>query len=133
MATHIMTSIAIHNEELVTSEYLASSLNTNAVVVRRILGSLQKAGLVETIAGRRGGTRLNIKSSQISLFDVFAAVDEENVFAFNPNDPNKKCALSCRMKAVLEPIFKKANQSVAKELKKVLLSDLINQTELKPK
>ncbi len=131
MATHIMTSLALHSEEVVSSAYLASSLNTNAVVVRRILGHLQKAGLLETLSGRSGGARLSQKPSSISLYDVFAAVDEENLFSYNPNDPNKKCPLSCQMKSVLEPIFEAANQALAHNLKRVRLSELVSQTNKK--
>lgn len=124
MATHIMASLALKDSEVVTSTYLADSLNTNPVVVRRILGDLQKAGLLETQAGRTGGAALAKKPESISLFDVYSAVDEGLLFAYNPNDPNKKCALSCEMKAVLEPIFKSATSALAENLKGVRLSDL---------
>jgi Rrf2 family protein len=131
MATHIMTSLAFHSDEIVSSAYLASSLNTNSVVVRRILGALHRAGLLETLAGRSGGARLSQKPSSISLYDIFAAVDEENLFSYNPNDPNKKCPLSCQMKSVLEPIFDSANEALAQYLKRVRLSELVSQTNKK--
>jgi Rrf2 family protein len=131
MATHIMTSLALHFDEIVNSAYLASSLNTNSVVVRRILGTLHRAGLLETLAGRSGGARLSKKPSSISLYDIFAAVDEENLFSYNPNDPNKKCPLSCQMKSVLEPIFDSANEALAQYLKRVRLSELVSQTNKK--
>jgi Rrf2 family protein len=131
MASHIMTAIALKDHELVNSTYLADSLNTNPVVVRRILGDLQKAGLLETTAGRNGGARLAKKATAISLFDVFAAVDEGELFAYNPNDPNKKCALSCEMKTVLKPIFTSASQALAENLRQVRLSDLVSQTSRK--
>lgn len=133
MASHIMTAVALEKEELVTSTYLAASLNTNAVVVRRILGALQKAGLLETLPGRNGGARLARKASGISLYDVFAAVDEGDLFAYNPNDPNRKCPLSCGMKSVLHPIFESANEALAGNLKQVRLSDLLAQAERKCK
>lgn len=131
MASHIMTAVALKDDELVTSTYLADSLNTNAVVVRRILADLQKAGLLETLPGRNGGARLARKASTISLFEVFAAVDEGDLFAYNPNDPNKKCALSCGMKSVLHPIFKSANEALADNLRHVRLSELVAKAEKK--
>lgn len=125
MATHIMLSVAMKPEELVSSSYLAGSLNTNPVVVRRLLSELQKAGLLETHAGRTGGARLAKPPNAISLQDVYAAVDDGELFAYNPNDPNKKCALSCEMKSILEPVFESASESLAQNLKKVRLSDLL--------
>ena len=94
-------------------------------MVRRILSELQKAGLLETEAGRTGGARLSRKASAITLFDVYAAVDEGKVFAYNPNDPNKKCSLSCKMKSVLSPIFDSASVALEEKLKKIKLSDLV--------
>jgi Rrf2 family protein len=128
MATHIMTALAVEDDKL-TSSYLARSLNTNPVVVRRILSELQKAGLLETESGRTGGARLARKPDTISLYDVYAAVDDGNLFAYNPNDPNKKCTLSCKMKSVLLPVFDAASDALAAKLKKIRLSELVDNVE----
>lgn len=124
MATHIMLSTSLKPNELVTSSYLAKSLNTNPVVVRRILSDLQKAGLLHTQTGRSGGARLAKAASSISLKDIFMAVDDGELFAYNPNDPNKTCALSCEMKMILEPVFESAQNSLLVNLGKVRLADL---------
>ncbi len=128
MATHIMTALAVKQDKL-NSTFLADSLNTNPVVVRRILSELHKAGLLETEAGRSGGARLAKKATAISLYDVYAAVDDGDLFAYNPNDPNKKCSLSCKMKSVLAPVFDAANSALAEKLKKIKLSDLVEDVD----
>ncbi len=128
MATHIMTALAV-KECKTTSGYLASSINTNPVVVRRILSELQKAGLISTEAGRHGGSQLARRPSSITLYDVYAAVDEGSLFAYNPNDPNKTCSLSCKMKSVLAPVFQAANSALADKLKKIKLSDFVEEIE----
>lgn len=128
MATHIMTALAVKDEKL-NSGYLADSLNTNPVVVRRILSELQKAGLLMTESGRSGGARLARNAKTISLYEVYAAVDEGELFAYNPNDPNKKCSLSCKMKAVLMPVFEAANDALADKLRKIKLSDLVEECD----
>jgi Rrf2 family protein len=128
MATHIMTALAI-GQEKITSSMLASSINTNPVVVRRILSELQKAGLVSTESGRNGGALLSKPAGHITLYDVYAAVDEGTLFAYNPNDPNKTCSLSCKMKSVLTPVFQAANSALADKLKKIKLSDLVEEVD----
>jgi len=128
MATHIMTALAV-KEEKTNSNYLASSLNTNPVVVRRILSELQKAGLISTEAGRNGGAVLAKRANSITLYDVYAAVDEGDLFAYNPNDPNKTCSLSCKMKSVLAPVFNAATSALAEKLKKIKLSDLVEEMD----
>lgn len=127
MATHMMTSVALKTEELVSSAYLAESLNTNPVVVRRLLSDLQKAGLLETQTGRSGGAKLAKSASSITLYDIYKAVDCGEIFAYNPNDPNKTCALSCEIKSVLEPIFNSACKALAGNLQGVKLSDVAGQ------
>jgi Rrf2 family protein len=131
MATHIMASLAMKDPEVVSSAYLADSLNTNPVVVRRILGDLQEAGLLATQSGRTGGAQLARKTAQITLWDIYSAVDDGELFAYNPNDPNRSCPLSCEIKSVLEPIFDSAQVAMAKSLKGVTLSDVVAKLEKK--
>ena len=128
MATHIMTALAVQ-EDLLNSHDLADTLNTNPVVVRRILGDLHKAGLVETESGCTGGARLAKNKNLISLFEVYAAVESGGLFAYNPNDPNKKCSLSCKMKTVLSHVFDSANDALAEKLKNIKLSDLVDDVD----
>lgn len=125
MAIHLMTSLAFEKADVQSSKELASSLNTNPVVVRRLLVDLQKAGLLQTLAGRTGGARLAKPTSSITLYDIYKAVDDGELFAFNPNDPNESCALSCEMKSVLEPIFESARRALDENLRKTKLSEVL--------
>lgn len=128
VATHVLTSLALaaeaSPEALVTSEYLAKSVNTSPVVVRRILGLLRKAGLVLAHTGRGGGATLARPATRITLLDIHRAVDEPMLFAMNPNRPNPACEVSCRMKDVLGPVFDDAERAVEARLSKVRLSEL---------
>ena len=126
-----MTSLAFHRNGPVSSAFLASSVNTNPVVVRRILGDLQKAGLVTTTAGKSGGAELSRSPSKISLDEVYRAVDDAEIFAYNPNDPNRHCPLSCTMKSVLETVFASADEALTKELRSRRLSDIVAMLEKK--
>lgn len=131
VATHIMAGLAVKDpQDWINSTYLAHSVNTNPVVIRRILLDLQKAGLVETQAGKNGGARLAKDPEKISLHDIYSAVEDGTIFAFNANDPNKKCSLSCKMKSLLEPIFQSADKAVEKELKKTRLSQIKEQAKV---
>lgn len=131
VATHILAAVASKGGESVSSAYLGSSVNTNPVIIRRILGDLQKAGLVETFSGKTGGARMAKKASQISLYDVFVAVDGGDLFAYNPNSPNRECPMSCQMKSVLEPIFESAEAALAKDLKRVSIADIVSDLKKK--
>ncbi|MEK6555446.1 MAG: Rrf2 family transcriptional regulator [Bdellovibrionota bacterium] len=127
MATHIMASVAAHEGERVNSSYLASSLNTNAVVVRRLLTELQKNGLLKNTLGRNGGAILARNPKSISLADIYKAVDNNELFAYNPNNPNQHCPMSCMMKSILTPIFSKAANALDEKLSKIKLSDVLKE------
>jgi Rrf2 family protein len=129
VATHILAALALKKGETVNSTYLGESVNTNPVVIRRILLDLQKAGLVETCSGKNGGARLSAPLQKISLKRIYEAVDEGSVFAYNPAAPNKKCALSCRMKSVLEPIFQSVDVALQRDLEKVTLDQVVAKLE----
>lgn len=130
VATHIMTGIALHQDEgPVNSDYLASSVNTNPVVVRRIIQDLVKAGLLTGKAGKGGGSTLAKPAHKIDLYQIYQAVHKNSIFEYNPNDPNKSCPLSCKMKSILQPVFANVDHGLAKSLKDVKISDLM--TKLK--
>lgn len=130
VATHVLTSLALAAEAdrgaLVTSDSIATSVNTSPVVVRRILGMLRKAGLVIAHTGRSGGATLAKPASLISLLDIHRAVDEPMLFLMNPNRPNPACDVSCKMKDVLGPVFDDAEKAVEDRLRKVHLSALVD-------
>ena len=86
MAVHILTMLAKSQGENVKSECLAGSVNTNAVVIRRILSQLSHADLVVSQTGAFGGTRLAKDPAEIRLAEVYKAVSCGEVFALHLMD-----------------------------------------------
>lgn len=131
VATHILLALAQRaaqtkdgGDAFLSSEFLAGSVNTNPVVVRRIVSHLAKTGLVDCRQGKRGGARLGKPANKITLRHVYETLGKEAVFAFNPNEPNPLCAVSRRMPQVLEPIFKAVEEGIREKLGKIRLTDL---------
>lgn len=137
VATHILTAIAHKeskgaapsDEATACSAYLAESVNTNAVVVRRIVSELAKAGLVVAKKGKGGGISLARPAEKITLLDIFEAMGGPPIFAFNPNKPNPKCPISVRMIRVLEPVFEDVQDGMREGLARTRLSDLVKKLE----
>jgi Rrf2 family protein len=124
VAIHIMTSLAFAKESR-TSVQLAKSINTNAVVVRRLLVLLAQAGLIECTSGKSGGSVLAKKPENISLADIYNAIaPEESLFAIPEKTANRGCPVSCKMKGLLTQVFDQAEEAVRSRLKSVRLSDL---------
>jgi Rrf2 family protein len=130
VATHILTTLAYMSKNpgengLIRSEYIASSVNTNPVVVRRIVAELVKAGLVVSHQGKGGGLELGRSPEEISLLDLYEAMGAPPLFAYNPNAPNPNCPVSINMAQVLKPVFSNVQNGVKARLEDMKLSDLV--------
>lgn len=125
----VHTLLVIHkfsNEQKTTSEFIASSVNVNPVVIRRTLQSLKAAGLIDVKAGS-GGASLAKGLKDITLYDVYVAMDclEGGLFHFHEN-PNPDCPVGKNIHAVLDDHLANAQLAMENKLKKVTLSNLAN-------
>ncbi|MDE5052713.1 Rrf2 family transcriptional regulator [Niallia taxi] len=124
---HILTLIEINKTSVNTSEYLAGSVNTNAAVIRKIMGMLKSAGLVNIRPGI-AGAQLAKDLSEITLFDVYKAVNvvqEKELFSFHDH-PNPDCPVGRNIQDTVLPIFSIAQSAMEKALSNVTLADIVN-------
>jgi Predicted transcriptional regulator len=125
VAVHTLLCIYKFGDEYkVTSEFIASSVNVNPVIIRRTLGQLQAAGLVETARGS-GGSALARSLGGITLLDVYNAVEsvEGDLFNFHDN-PNAACPVGRNVHRILDGHLADAQKALEASLKKVKLSEL---------
>lgn len=126
VAVHALALIARHTEERHNSREIAGSVDTNPVVIRRLLAQLLRAGLVESAHGAKGGFRLARPAGRITLYDVYSAVEDGGFFA-QREQTNTQCPVACRMKSILDGVFGRVEAKVAPELKKTTLADVVGQ------
>jgi Rrf2 family protein len=125
---HILVLLAAEPDALQTSTNLAEHLNTNPVVVRRVLSSLQRADLIFSQKGPTGGSRLAKPSKSISLADVYKAVESNPLF-YTPDASN---GVPSRVNGALEKVFSSAKSCVVQELDGTTLAQLVKRVS-KPK
>src|SRR5436190_12842254 len=124
-AVHIMSFVAYAGDEGTTSEAIAKSLQTNPVVVRKILKLLEGEGLVALCQGRHGGVGLRRPASRITLGQIYKAVESETgVFAMR-SQVHEGCVVACAMTRRLGPIFNAANDAVEQALSTTRLAELV--------
>jgi Rrf2 family protein len=133
MATDNRFAVAVHALALLTfesesgtplkSEFLAQHINTNPVVVRRILSSLAKARLVTSQAGANGGSRLARSPENISLLEIYRAVNADNLFSLE-HKPSPASSIGQQMQTVLDEIVEAADAALAGVLCKITLADV---------
>ena len=126
IAVHIFACIdTFGRDHKITSEFLASSVNVNPVIIRNILSQLKKAGLVQVQRGS-GGTTISKPMDQITFYDIYQAVDsieQGNLFHFHEN-PNPNCPVGRNIHAVLDPRLDQVQKAMEKELKSITLADI---------
>jgi len=126
MAVHVLAVLAYKEGDRVTSAFLAGSVNTNPVIIRRLLLSLQRARLVDTCKGAGSGSRLNRSPGRINLAEIYEAVEEAEPFAKPPRKPNTACPVGHCIRKELERIFASARKALESDLEKTSLADVIN-------
>lgn len=132
VAVHILSLLSINSTEHCTSEWIAGSVNTNPVIIRRVLGQLKKAGLVHVRSGT-GGASLAKDLEQITLLDVYRAVEvvEEGHLFHIHEQPNPQCPVGANIQFVLELILTRAQSAMEDILDGVTMSQLV--TDLRQK
>ena len=130
VAVHILLAVAVfEGKEKTTSEFLAGSVNVNPVVVRRTLGQLKSAGLVQVKAGE-GGASLAKAPEEITLLDVFRAVEEEQALFHFHDNPNPDCPVGRNVHAVLDQRLEDVQAAMKSQLAattlQMLLDDVLN-------
>ena len=124
-AVHVMTLLARSGEECMTSEEIARSVNTNAVVIRRLLCVLSRADLVGSQKGPCGGGRLARPASDITLLDIYRAVEDRSVFALARKRPNRACHVGKKIEGVLAGIQGQMDAAVAEVLAGLTLDEIV--------
>lgn len=128
IAVHTLLCIDyFEGKERTTSEFIAGSVNVNPVIIRQVLQKLKSAGLVEVERGV-GGARLARPADQISLLDVFNAIEavDESLFGFH-EAPNPECPVGKSIQPVLGAHLNEAQSALEQSLSQVTLADLLNE------
>ena len=126
IAVHLLLAIvSFEGKEKTTSVFLAGSVNVNPVIIRNTLGQLKAAGLVTVKAGE-GGSSLAKEPKDITLMDIFNAVEkEEELFHFHEN-PNPECPVGKNVHAVLDNRFFAIQEAMKQQMKSITLQNLID-------
>lgn len=131
LAIHIFACIdTFGNECKVTSDFLAGSTNVNPVIIRKILGQLKGAGLIDVARGT-GGTTVAKTLDQITFLDVYRAVEcveNGDLFHFHDN-PNDNCPVGRNIHQILDDKLLRVQSAMEKELASITLEELKQDTE----
>jgi Rrf2 family protein len=129
IAVHVLAMLANSCNERVKSDYLAKSVNTNPVVIRRLMCNLHEANLVVSQTGACGGTCLTKNPEEITLLEIYQAVSTSEVFSLHPNTPSQNCPVGKNIQNVLSDLQKEVDEAIEHKLVKYTLKNVIESVE----
>lgn len=124
IALHALVHLHAQPGRSLTSAALATCLMTNAVVVRRILGELREAGIVEASKGPHGGWSLARPAAEITLHQVYAAMGERLLIRTESDPGDVTCAIVRSVDRVMHDFLDDAEALLSARLQRVRLSDI---------
>lgn len=128
IAAHALTWIGLYQRygnEVATSEQIATSVNTNPVVIRRLLAELHKSGLCQSRRGAGAGWMLSRDLESITLLDVYDAVGPTPLFGMHPATPDQECVVGAGIQPAMRGIYDRVEGTVRNELARVTLADVL--------
>lgn len=131
MAVHMFACIDTFSDMKMTSDFMAGSIGTNPVIIRKLLGQLKAAGLVEVARGT-GGVTITKPLDEITFLDVYKAVEcapDEELFHFHEN-PNQECPVGRNIHHVLDDKLSQVQKAMEDELSKITLEEVKNDITL---
>ena len=125
VSIHMLCLLATRQPEPVTSEFIAGSVNTNPVVIRRLFAVLRKAGLVRSQPGVSGGWVLVADPAAITLGKVYQIVNPGTVFSMHSQPPNPLCPIGGNIQRGLSLHYVKAQAALEAELARSTIADVL--------
>ena len=133
IAIHILICVELYgNDAPATSESLAGSIGAHPVVIRRILGQLRRAGLITVARGREGGAHIARPLAEITLADIFHAVECigcDTLFSFHEN-PNPACPVGRSIHTILDGHLAAIQQAMEERMEQTTLADVIQEARV---
>ncbi len=124
VAVHVLTFLQTQDGQPATSELIASSVNTNPSLIRRLLSQLAAAGLSRSQMGTGGGALLARPADEITLLDVHRAMRGEEGLISIHEAPNPKCPVGRNIQGLLEGRVSAVQRAVETELARTTIADL---------
>lgn len=125
MAIHMFACIDTFSDQKMTSNFMAGSIGTNPVIIRKLLQQLKAAGLVEVARGT-GGVTITKPLEEITFLDVYKAVEcapNEQLFHFHEN-PNPNCPVGKNIHRILDGKLLEVQKAMEEKLSQMTLADV---------
>ena len=121
VSIHILTLLARAGDTLLSSDYIAGSINIHAVLVRKELINLRTHKLVTSKEGKNGGYHLKKAAGDIYLSDVYRAIHPNTLLTKSKNKANPLCPVGSRIDTHLTRLYRETEKAILGSLGKTTL------------
>lgn len=122
-ALHVLLHMAERKAPM-TSEDLAACMQTNPVVVRRMMAGLREAGFVQSEKGHGGGWTIACDLAAVTVKDIYDALGSPTVFALGNRSDNPECLVEQALNGALDSAFRDAEALLIERLANISLANL---------
>lgn len=109
LALHTASLLAAHPDRQVSTKEIASLFQISGAHLSKVLQQLGRHGLVKSSRGPGGGFRLNKSAGEISLLDVYEAIDGpfqwQKCLLGHPACPIHRCLLGGLLESVNQQVW----------------------------
>ena len=123
-AVHILSFIALNAKESLTSQAIAESVKTNPAFVRQMMSSLRNAGLLTSVKGH-AKPALSRDAKDISLLDVYRAVEGDKPLLHLDKNINQECTVGVNIQLILQDYYDQVQQAAEAKLRTITLAMII--------
>lgn len=123
---HTLLLLDFMKGELVSSEFIACSININPVLIRKEISNLRSHGLIDSKEGKGGGSRLAKPASKIFLSDIYKAVKQAPLLG-RSNNPNPNCDIGNQINKHIANLYSEAEEVLVGRLAQITLAGFAKQ------
>lgn len=125
-AIHILAYVDIMPDgKSASSSDIALSIEANASVVRQLMANLKKAGLLESQVGA-AKPKLARPASEISLLDVFRAVEINQELLHVDPRTNMDCTVGANIQQTLNTAYERVQNAAEAEMSKLTIQNIVD-------
>jgi Rrf2 family protein len=123
IAVHILTLLSKAEGELLSSDYIAGSININPALARKEISNLRNHGLIASKEGKSGGYSLGKPACQISLADVYLLIKTQPLLGIAKNTPNPDCPVGKQINTNIDELYADLDKTILKKLASISIAD----------
>lgn len=122
-AVHILVLIALDETDL-SSQGIARSIATNPAVIRRLMGSLRRGGLLHTVQGK-ALPALSRSPKEITLLDIYRAMEGNTALLHLDTHTNPECHAGVNIQLALLDSYDRLQKAFEEEMEQITLQQIM--------